>query len=373
MPSRAVLSALTVFAVMLRLGLYKLMAIPFGGLSTAMCQYDCGWYVRLAAEGYGSDSTFGDFDAVPNWAFFPLLPLLLRVAYALSHLGPYFVGLLVANALFAGFILVAAAYLKRTREAADPALWVVFIVLFPFGYTFSAIYSESLFALLSVAALLLLRGRRVLAAAGVTALLCATRPTGVLMLPLILWDRGRHLWLGRTRTDRAALLGETLLPIAVAPLGLSIYMLVQYLSIGDALAFNHVQVLWDRVWVGPIATAANGIGAWDWARLLSPKGLPSQSYAASWGLLGLAVAGWVGWRRRYAEAFLLAASVLLPMATALHSLPRFVATNPFFLFALFDAVLLIRSRIAWAALFGTAGLLHGVVLVFWFIAASSTY
>jgi uncharacterized membrane protein len=370
---RAVFPVSVLCALVLRLSLYKLMAIPFGGLATAMCQYDCGWYVRIATDGYGSDALFADYAAIPNWAFFPLFPLLLRAAYAISGQAPYFVGLLVSNALFAGFILLGAAYLKQTRAITDPLLWVVFMALFPFSYTFSAIYSEGLFAVLSVAALMLLQQRRVLAASGVTALLCATRPTGVLMLPLIIADRARHLWLGRDRPDRVALLGETLLPIAIAPLGLSIYMLVQYLRIGDALAFNHVQVLWDRVWIGPLATVANGLGAWDWSKVLAPKGLPSQSYAAAWAVLGLIVAGWVAWRRRFAESFLLAASILLPLATALHSMPRFVTTNPFFLFAVFDAVLLLRQRLALAAIFGTAGLLHGAVLVFWFISASSTY
>jgi hypothetical protein len=252
-------------------------------------------------------------------------------------------------------------------------LWVVFAVLFPFSFTFSAIYSESLFAVLVVSALGLLQTRRPLMAAGVTALMCVTRPTGILMLPIIIFDRAMHLWHNRHRTDRVALLGETLLPIAIAPLGLSVYMLGQYLIIGDALAFNHVQILWERVWVGPWATVASGLGAWDWARLLAPKGLQSESYFASWALLGLAVAIWLAVRRRTSEAFLLGASILLPLSTGLHSMPRFVATNPFFLFAVFEAVMMLRNRLALAAIFGTAGLLHAVVLVFWFISASSTY
>jgi hypothetical protein len=373
MPISVFLPLLTIFAVLVRLGLYKLMAIPFGGLSTAMCQYDCGWYVRLAVDGYGSDSLFADYNDIPNWAFFPLYPLLLRAAVAVIGMGPYFVGLLLSNALFVAFILLGARHVRRTRPGSDITLWVVFAVLFPFSFTFSAIYSESLFAVLIVAALGLLQQRRPLAAACVTAFLCATRPTGIVMLPLIVADRMRHLWRGRKRADRVALLGEVLLPIAVAPLGLSLYMLAQYLVMGDALTFNHVQVLWERVWVGPWATVASGLGHWDWGRLLVPKGLQSESYFASWGLLGLAGSGFLAWRRRFAECWLLAASILLPLSTGLHSVPRFVATSPFFLFAVFELLMLVRSRVVVATLFGTAGLLHGVVLVFWFISASSTY
>ncbi len=373
MPYRTKLIVLAISAVLLRLALYRLAAIPFGGLATAMCQYDCGWYLRLASTGYGSDSFFADYDAVPNFAFFPLYPVLLRACLAVIHMTPYFVGILLSNALFVGFILLSVAYLRRTRAATDPYLWIVFIVLFPFGFTFSAVYSESLFALLIVGAVLALMERRILLCAFVTALLCATRPTGVLMLPLIIADRAQHFWIGRHRSDRTALAAETLLPIAIAPLGLSLYMLYQYITIGDAVAFNHVQILWDRAWVGPWANIVTGLGEWDWYRLLSPKGAASQSYTVSWALLGLVAACWMAWRRRFIEAWLCAASILLPMSTGLHSLPRFVATNPFFLFLVFDFLLLIRNRLAVACLFGTAGLLHGVVIVGWFIAANSLY
>lgn len=373
MPSRARILVFAGIAILVRLSLYRMAAIPFGGLSTAMCEYDCGWYVRLATEGYRSDSTFADYVAIPNWAFFPLLPLLLRAALAIIPMGPYFVGLLVSNALFLAFVVVADTYLRRTRTETDPLLWVVFVVLFPFTFIFSAIYTEGLFALLTLLVLLALRQKRILLAAGITALLCATRPTGVLMLPLIILDRTQHFWKGRMRPDRMTLLGETLLPIAIAPLGLSLYMFAQYLMTGDALAFNHVQVLWYREWHGPLYYLATGFAEWDWWRVLEPKGPPSQSYFAFWAVLGLVASGWMAWRRRFAEAWLCAASILLPLSSALHSMPRFVATSPFFLFVLFEFLLTVRNRLAVSALFGVAGLLHGVVIVGWFISANALY
>jgi hypothetical protein len=367
------LLGLALAALLLRLLAYKLMATPFGGLSTAMCQYDCGWYMRIAQAGYGADAEFGNYGSLPHWAFFPLYPLLLRAALPIAPSVPFLVGTLLSNALFLGFVLIAARYLQRTRPGADTALWVVFIMVFPFGYIFSAIYSEVLFDLLLVASLLMFVERRILACATLIALLCATRPTGVLMLVPLGIDRIRHLWEGRARTDRVALLGETLLPLAIAPLGLSLFMAWQYRQTGDALAFNHVQILWNREWVGPWATLAHGIAQWDWELLLRPKDEPSQSYDAAWGLLGLGVAGWFAVRRRWIEAWVLAGTVVLPAATALHSLPRFVATNPFFLFALVEGVARLRRPAAIAGCFAGMGLLHGAVLVFWFIGANSTY
>lgn len=350
-----------------------MMAIPFGGLSTSMCQYDCFWYLRIATEGYGSQTGWGSYGSTLNWAFFPLYPMLLHASVWVIGMGPLFVGILLSNAIFVGLVLVCDAYLRRTRAVHDPLLWVVFALVFPFGFTFSAIYSEGLFALLSVAVLLALARRQPIVAGVLTALLCATRPTGVLMLPLIITDRLQHLYRGRGRADRVALLAETLLPIAVAPLGLALYMAFQYWQTGDAMAFNHVQIAWERVWHGPWAVLSAGILAWDWGFVLQPQGTPSHSYQAAWALLGLAAAGWMAWQRRYAEAWLCAASILLPAATALHSLPRFVASNPFVLFVLFDLVQRIRRPVTLSAVTGFAGLAHGVVLIGWFIAANALY
>ncbi len=373
MRTRLPLIGLATAAMLLRLLAYKLMAIPFGGLTTAMCQYDCGWYVRVAQAGYGADSQFGDFGSLPNYAFFPLFPLLLRAALLIAPSVPFLLGMLLTNALFWAFVLVSARYVERVRPGIDPALWVIFAITFPFSYVFSAIYTEALFSLLLVAAVWMLAERRPLACAVLTALLCATRPTGVLLLVPIGIERMQHLWAGRARTDRVALAGETLLPLAIAPLGLSIYMFWQYQQTGDAMAFSHVQILWDRVWRGPIYYIAYGIGQWDWALVLHPKDAPSQSYEAAWALLGLAAAGWLGWQRRFTEAWMLAGTVLLAVSTQLHSLSRFVGTNPFFMFVIVEWLARLRRPAALAGCFAMMGLWQGVMVLFWFIAANISY
>lgn len=356
-----------------RLLVYAWLALPQGGLAAAMCQYDCGWYARLATLGYASDSGFGKFGVYPNWAFFPLYPLLLRASVWASTLPAELAGIFLSSALYVGFVVVAAAYLRRTRPASDLAAWVVFSLLFPFGFTFSAVYAESLFALLLTLSVLLLRDGRPLAAGIATALLCAARPTGVLMLPLIAVDRLRHLWMGRARPDRAALLAEALLPLAIAPLGLSISMAVQYALVGDALAFNRVQILWNREWHGPLHYLIEGFAAWDWGQVLKPRELFSSSYDALWAMIGLGVAGVLGWRRRWKEAWLLGACILLPLSSGLHSIPRFVATNPFFLFACFAAASRLRRPAAVAAVYGGMGFLQAAVVAWWYQASNALY
>ncbi len=373
MPRMRTLALVTSALVLARVAAYAWIAVPFGGLTDAVCQYDCGWYVRLAVEGYQSDSQWDTLGPVPNWAFFPLYPMLIRGAIALTRLPPELAGMLVANLLFIGFVLAGAVYLRRTRPTLDPMLWVLFAVLFPFGFTFSVPYTESLFALLTIGTLLALQRERLLLAAGLTALLCATRPTGVLLIPVILAVCATKLWRERHAPDRLHTLSQVLLPIAVAPLGLSLFMLYQYVVIGDALAFSHVQLLWGREWRGPLYWLTDGITAWDWGNMLHPNGYPSKTYDCAWTLLGLGVAARLAWQRRFAEAWLLAGTIVLPLSTALHSLPRFVATSPFFLFACCSALAPISSLRWRAVLAGGLGLVQGAVVVGWYISSNALY
>jgi hypothetical protein len=90
-------------------------------------------------------------------------------------------------------------------------------------------------------------------------------------------------------------------------------------------------------------------------------------------LLGLALAGWLAWQKRFVEAWVMLAGVLLPASTALHSLPRFVATAPFFLFALAETMARLPGRLSLALTFALLALLHTATLGLWLVGANSAY
>ena len=136
-------------------------------------------------------------------------------------------------------------------------------------------------------------------------------------------------------------------------------MAAQWIAVGDPLAFSHVQEYWGREWRGPQAFLWDGLAAWDWAGLGTLEA--SRSFLAAWGVLGLAASLWLALRRHWAEAWLLAGGVLLPAATGLDSMARFVACNPAFLFAVHDVLARLDRRVAWAVLALLAAL--GVVPV----------
>lgn len=373
MASRTRLFLLSFVTILLRIAVYALIAIPFGGLASAACGYDCVWYVRLGAEGYASHGDWEPVGPVPNWAFFPLFPVLIRIVMA-SGVTAELAGLVAANLALLGFVLLGAEWLRRSRPAHDSRVWVLFALLFPFGFIFSVPYTEGLFGALMVAALLAMAdGRRLLAGCAI-ALMCATRPNGVVMLPLLALACGQALWQGWPHaTSRLALLGETMLPLSVAPLGLSVWMAYQYWMIGDALAFSHVQILWDRAWIGPVAQLALAFEAWDWERVLAITGPASASYNAAWSVLGLAAALWLAWQRRWSEAYLLAVCILLPLSSGIHSMPRFVATNPAFLFACFDLVARIRRPALLAALGSAFAVAQSILILGWYHQANALF
>ena len=367
-------AALAIAAVALRFGFYTWLALPYGGLTAAMCQFDCGWYERIAVAGYGASAEWADFGSYPHWAFFPLYPLVVSAVHNMLMIPALAAGMALSNVALCGFLILGCRYLQLTRPAWQPWLWLSIALLFPYGFFLGAVYTEASFALLSVAALLALQRRQILLAAGFSALASATRPTGILLTPILVADRLAALWRGRYRPERVALLGEVLLPIAVAPLGLFLFMLYQYFSIGDAMAFSHVQVLWHRQWGNPLAHIWEGLRAWDFAELLAN---PSAAYAASFALLGLTAAVWLTVRRRGAEAWFLGGCILLPAASGLDSLPRFVAANPVFLFAVYDLVSWLigprRKPGMLACLATVLGVLQTILVLAWFRADGGVF
>ncbi len=309
-------------AVALRLGLLAVLAQ--GDLGDAMCQFDCGWYERIAMHGYGSDTLWEAHGALPNWAFFPLYPALLRVV---GQAMPVRIGgVLLSAGLFGLFLWVGLAYLRQSRVVVVAWIWVAAVLLFPIGIFFTAVYTEALFALLATICLATFRSRPWVAglAAGLAS---AARPTGILLAPVVGLAALARAWQARDV--------RLLAPALLAPLGLVLYSAAQWALVGDPLAFSHQQALWNRVWVGPWVTIPQGLASWDLMRLPMAQ---SATWEAGWAVLGLLVAARMAWNRRLAEGWFLAACILLPASTGLDSLPRFIGTNPVFLFALHDAL-----------------------------------
>jgi hypothetical protein len=361
--------ALAIGGVALRFAVYAWMAQAHGGTAAALCQWDCHWYAGLIQNGYDRQPGANPpaYDGA-NWAFFPVYVLASRLVMLLTPLSAVASGILVSLLCTAGFLVVSARYLQVTRPGISIAGWIGFALAFPYSLYNSTAYTESMFLLLTAATLLAMVRRRPYATAVAASLLTATRATGVILLPPLGIERALAAWRAwQQRRDGRLLdrLADAVLPVVIAPLCLFGFMAFLYRLNGDALAFMHIQVSWNRHFDDPLVVLAAGFHRWDWHRLP----FISETLSACFAVLGVLAAGFLTLRRRYLEAYVMLASVLIPLSSGLESMPRFMAGTAVFLFALYDVLALARSRLVTGAVLLLLAALQLVLVHYWYVNA----
>lgn len=208
----------------------------------AWARWDSVWYMRIVRDGYfyipGKQSSV---------AFSPLYPMLMRVVGYLTGgnvLGWFEAGILVSNAVF----LLALAYLwKLVRLDFDEPVarrTVLYAILAPTAFFFSAAYPMSLILAIAVIAFYRARKGDWWIAAFVVALAPLARPDGIVVVPGLLFEYLRQRQFKWRQALHADAMVLAMLPLATL-LG---WMLLSHLRFGDALAFVHVQKAWPPTW-----------------------------------------------------------------------------------------------------------------------------
>jgi hypothetical protein len=340
-----------------------------GAFTDVWARWDSVWFLRIAEHGYDAASGAAS-------AFYPLYPATVGVL-GRALFGHYVLAgtaVSLAAALGSFFLLHRLAEERLGADGARRA--VLYLAVFPFALFLQAVYSESLYLLLTLAAFVLAERRRFLAAGAVAGLALLTRPVGVALLPAL----GLLAWRERDRVRAFASLG-------VAPLLFAAYPLYLWRAEGDPWAFVHAQRIWSRHLspAGPLGGIWDGLRA-GWAGIEQlASGSHTHAYwttvqdtdpirAATINLENLAflvlfvALTVIAWRRFGAPYGLFAAvSLAIPLSVPserwpLLSLPRFGLTIfPFFL-AL--AALGGRPRVH-TAVIAVSSLLLGVAVVQW--------
>jgi hypothetical protein len=340
-----------------------------GFLIDVWARWDSVWFLRIAEHGYGSAEE-------ATAAFYPLYPLLVGLLGRIL-LGHYVLaGVLISLAATLGSFALLYRLAEGRLGAEGARRAVLYLAVFPFAVFLSAVYSESLFLFLALAAFVLAE-RGSFLGAGVTAgLAWLTRPLGIALLPalaLIAW---------RTPQRRAALL-----QLAAAPALFALYPLWLWWRLGDPLAFVRAEDVWSRhlSWAGPLGGLWDGLRAgWAGVRQLASGSDSTRYWSAVQDadpdrvaavnlqqlafLVLFAALTVLAWRRFGSPYGLFAAlSLAIPLSVPserwpLLSIPRFgLVVFPFFL-AL--AVLGDHPRVH-TALIVVSAMLLGIVCVQW--------
>jgi Gpi18-like mannosyltransferase len=274
-------------------------------------RWDAVHYIDIATIGYhGTDM-----------AFFPLYPALIALLGGLigNHL---IAGLVISNAALFFGLLFLYKLVEHEFQRTDARRAIFYISIFPTAVFFSAVYTESLFFMLTVASFYYMRERRWWFAGVIGCFAALTRVEGVLLVVpfAIEW------YLVHRGDPRAGL--RHLAPVLFIPLGLGIYMAYLWVLSGDPLMFSHVQANWNRHFAAPWTSVWNSVHKISLA-LAAPTAVNQQEIANQLIelaftalMIGALIAGWRKLRPSYIAY--MALSILVPMSTSsLMSMQRF--------------------------------------------------
>lgn len=358
----------------------KILASPallyrgsLGSLFNGWANMDAGWYLSIAQHGYAHRY---------SEAFFPLYPLLVRLVVGIDIVGYLPGGIALSLACFIAAVMLLY---KLTADLLGErlAFWTVtFLSIAPTSFFFQAIYTESLFLLLSVALFFFSQRRRWLLAGLMGLLATLTRSTGVVLaVPLVLFYLQSIDWQWRRiRIGMASVL--------LVPCGLFLYMAYLWHARDDPLLFAHVESQWHRYLAPPYITVWRGAsyGYLGVNKLVTQDRLlhlstylwlPNSGIGELTNLVALVVVVGVmalGWRRlggAYNAYAVIALAFVLSNPVAgqpLASLPRYALV----VFPLFMAVAacterrpLVRAVLVGLCLVGLAWLTARFVLFAW--------
>jgi hypothetical protein len=363
---RALVPYLQALAIYLGSRLVVFLAIAFGGryiplgngLSAglqwyhSLLRWDSEWYQAIATGGYIYS---GDPTQVQAIVFYPLYPLLSRALAATTGLSVADAMLVVANT--AALVAIVLLFKLVREEFGDTIalLTVTFVSFFPASFFLSAGYTESLTLMWIVCFFFALKRQHFFVAAAMAGLAVATRSSGIVLLPVLLWQ----LWSHREPRQFA----RDVVPCAIlATSGLWIFMLYLAYAFGNPMAFSDGQTAYHEGTTLATRLVA-ALKLLPFARLnlteASPRGLDNWLVLI---FLALIVRAW--FRLRFVLAMFATGIFMLPYLTLSGGPSSFTSMARFNLvsFPLFIAMAELASKVPWLTP-SLIGILGGLLLI----------
>lgn len=275
-------------------------------------RWDSEYYRDIAVDGYSFDPA-----RLSNVAFFPLYPVLIRIATLLlgrtDDATVTLVGVLISNVALVVALLYLVALVARDLGVDVARRTVLYFLVFPATFFLSAVYAESLFLATAVASLSHARRGEWYRAGLAGGLAALTRPFGVLLVIPLAIEMARQ---------RPAM--RSIPALALIPAGTATFFAFLWWRFGDPLLYVRANSAFGRVFAAPWETALDFIRG-----PLLIFGWP-HSVVDLCFIVGMAVLAVIAWRRlppSYAAfttaGLLFSISTDLPVSTPRHALALF--------------------------------------------------
>lgn len=214
--------------------------------------WDAQHYVDIIADGYVAEGEASLFIV-----FFPLYPMVCRTITFMTGFSAYGVATAVSNAALVGCGMVMYRLTEPEGGATLGRRAMLLLMFNPMTYFFSITYSESVFLLVTLLAVLLARRGRFAAAVALGALASSARLLGMATAVPLFWELLRA-WRAEHPEARGADVarGVALCVLKVLPVSLGFLM---YLSINWHLFGNSTQfmIFQSEHWYQNFGTIAN--------------------------------------------------------------------------------------------------------------------
>jgi len=297
-------------------------------------RWDSEWFLLIAAEGYRVEDLINATGTIwEHWAvagFLPLYPVLIRILAPL--MGAVAAGVLISNiCLFLSLVLLERLMRLEIGDHSGEIAGLVAcaaLLVFPSSLFLSAVYSESLFLMLSLGVFLNARSGKFAAAGVIGGLATLTRPFGALLvIPIVVewWVA----WRNRAAADAGRRpRAPELLWMGLIPAALGAYMLFCRSVFGDPLAFVHHKTRWRGAMSGPWRAFVR----W-WEAGPTAHGSHGSTFELVVAVICIVMLVFMARRLRSSYTLYAAAGVTVALGSTLWSFSRLALTLfPFFMF-----------------------------------------
>jgi hypothetical protein len=285
----------------------------------SLCRWDCVWYMTLIEQGYDPVASKWPTGDGTNWGFFPLLPVVIRAAFAVTGLEGMGGAVVVSLSLRLLGLVLFFLYVRDLFGVPFARAATTLFALSPFAIHQSVPMSEAVFVPAAIALFWLARRGAFAATAVAAVALSAARSSGLFAVLSLGWIAisqfgARRLFTLSPGTETAWL------ALTACGLGAALFMLHLHDHLGYALAFSGAQVGWYREFKFPLLTLIDELNLYAMT--------PMWAFYNFINILFAAFGLWLAWRclklRLGPEAlFVFIAITLGLVAGASTSLPRF--------------------------------------------------